>query len=200
MLGGDFNVCPTDDDVFDRDAMADDALCQAGDAPALARVRQPRLHRRLQRAASRAAITTPSGTIRPGRWPRDEGLRIDHLMLSPQAADLLEAVDIDREPRKQERPSDHTPIWAGWRSKRRSNSSKTCDRRLVDACHGASNRGDPHGDPRNVHLSLRQGCRQGDRLLQGRVRRHREVPPDRAERPHRPCGAAVRRRHPDARR
>ena len=46
-----------------------------------------------------------------GRWQRDEGLRIDHLLLSPQAADRLEACDVDRDPRGRHKPSDHTPVW-----------------------------------------------------------------------------------------
>ncbi len=46
-----------------------------------------------------------------GAWQKDFGLRIDHLLLSPQAADLLTASEIDRAPRNKEKPSDHTPIW-----------------------------------------------------------------------------------------
>jgi exodeoxyribonuclease-3 len=46
-----------------------------------------------------------------GCWQRDEGLRIDHLLLSPQAADRLQASGIDREPRGADKPSDHTPVW-----------------------------------------------------------------------------------------
>ena len=46
-----------------------------------------------------------------GRWQRDEGLRIDHLLLSPQAADSLDECDIDKTPRNGDKPSDHTPIW-----------------------------------------------------------------------------------------
>ena len=111
VLGGDFNVCPTDEDVFDVVAMADDALCQ------------PETRRRF-RELTNLGYTDALRALHPSgrhytfwdyqamRWPRNEGLRIDHLMLSPQAADLLEAVGIDREPRKLDRPSDHTPIWA----------------------------------------------------------------------------------------
>ncbi len=44
-------------------------------------------------------------------WSADRGLRIDHLLLSPQAADRLRSCQIDRKPRGRERPSDHTPIW-----------------------------------------------------------------------------------------
>ena len=46
-----------------------------------------------------------------GRWNRDEGLRIDHLLLSPHAADRVTACEIDKSPRGKERASDHTPIW-----------------------------------------------------------------------------------------
>jgi exodeoxyribonuclease-3 len=46
-----------------------------------------------------------------GRWPRDQGLRIDHLLLSPQASDRCTGCDIDRVPRGWEKASDHTPVW-----------------------------------------------------------------------------------------
>ena len=46
-----------------------------------------------------------------GAWQKDNGLRIDHLLLSPQAADRLEGCDIDREPRGKPKASDHTPVW-----------------------------------------------------------------------------------------
>jgi exodeoxyribonuclease-3 len=45
-----------------------------------------------------------------GRWHRDEGLRIDHVLLSPQAADRLVACTIDKAPRGREKASDHTPV------------------------------------------------------------------------------------------
>lgn len=111
VLGGDFNVCPSDEDVFDVHAMANDALCQ---------VETRRRWREFMNLGYVDALRAlyPSGRhytfwdYQAMRWPRNEGLRIDHLMLSPQAADLLEAVGIDKEPRKLDRPSDHTPIWA----------------------------------------------------------------------------------------
>ena len=46
-----------------------------------------------------------------GAWQRDNGVRIDHLMLSPEAADRLVEVGVDKAPRGLEKPSDHTPIW-----------------------------------------------------------------------------------------
>ena len=46
-----------------------------------------------------------------GAWNKDNGIRIDHLLLSPQAADRLTDIGIDKNPRGWERPSDHTPVW-----------------------------------------------------------------------------------------
>ena len=43
-------------------------------------------------------------------WDRDDGIRIDHLLLSPQAADRLEDVHVHREVRGREKPSDHVPV------------------------------------------------------------------------------------------
>ena len=48
---------------------------------------------------------------RAGAWAGDQGLRIDHLLLSPQAADRLSGAGIDRGPRGWERASDHAPVW-----------------------------------------------------------------------------------------
>lgn len=49
---------------------------------------------------------------RAQQFDRNEGYRIDHLLLSPQAADILAGCEIDDSPRKLEKPSDHTPVWA----------------------------------------------------------------------------------------
>ncbi|MDR4483788.1 MAG: exodeoxyribonuclease III [Nitrospirales bacterium] len=110
VLGGDFNVCPTDHDVYDPKGFADDALCR------------PESRTRF-RALCHLGYTDALRALHPelglytywdyqaGRWNRDEGLRIDHLLLSPQAADRLVAADVDRGPRGMDKPSDHTPVW-----------------------------------------------------------------------------------------
>lgn len=46
-----------------------------------------------------------------GAWNKDDGIRIDHMLLSPQAADLLVETGVDREARAAEKPSDHVPVW-----------------------------------------------------------------------------------------
>ncbi len=50
-----------------------------------------------------------------GAWQKDNGVRIDHLMLSPEAADRLVAAEVDKGPRGLEKPSDHTPVWVDLR-------------------------------------------------------------------------------------
>ena len=110
VLGGDYNVCPTDDDVYDPVGFAKDALCQ------------PESRRRF-RALCHLGYSEAFHALHPlphrysfwdyqrGAWQKDNGLRIDHLLLSPQAADRLDAVEIDRGPRGREKASDHTPVW-----------------------------------------------------------------------------------------
>ena len=110
VLAGDYNICPTDDDVYDPVAFRDDALCRI---EARARFRAL-LHLGLTdayRVFHREPHRYTFWDYQAGRWHRDEGLRIDHLLLSPHAADRIAACDIDKRPRAKERASDHTPIW-----------------------------------------------------------------------------------------
>jgi len=110
VLAGDYNVCPTDDDVYDPEGWREDALCRP---ESRARFR-PLLHAGFV-DAFRVFHPEPHRysfwDYQAGRWLRDEGLRIDHLLLSPQAADRLVAADIDRGPRGRDKASDHTPVW-----------------------------------------------------------------------------------------
>ena len=110
VLAGDYNICPTDDDVYDPVAFRNDALCRL---EARSRVRAllylglTDAYRGFHPEAHRYTFWD----YQAGRWHRDEGLRIDHLLLSPHAADRIAACDIDKKPRAKERSSDHTPIW-----------------------------------------------------------------------------------------
>jgi len=110
VLAGDYNVCPNDDDLYDPVAFRNDALCQP---ESRARFRTM-LHLGLTdayRVFHREPHRYTFWDYQAGRWHRDEGLRIDHLLLSPHAADRIAACDIDKRPRAKERASDHTPIW-----------------------------------------------------------------------------------------
>lgn len=110
VLGGDYNVCPADRDVCDPSAWRDDALCR----PDTRRAFRELIN--LGYLDSVRALHPEGGRYtwwdyQGGAWTRDQGLRIDHLLLSPRAADRLCAADIDRSPRGGERASDHTPVW-----------------------------------------------------------------------------------------
>ncbi|WP_114953061.1 exodeoxyribonuclease III [Sphingosinicella terrae] len=112
VLAGDWNVIPTDDpdDVFSARAMASDALMQPESRAAYRRV----LHLGFTDAI-RARY--PDGAVytfwdyTAGCWQRDAGFRIDHLLLSPQAADRLLDAGVDKEYRGREKASDHAPTW-----------------------------------------------------------------------------------------
>ncbi len=110
VFGGDYNVCPTDDDCWDPKGFADDALC---------RPESRALYRELVylgltdawRAIHGAEVSYSYWDYQRGAWPKDHGLRIDHLLLSPKAADRLQDSQIDSRPRAKEKASDHTPVW-----------------------------------------------------------------------------------------
>ena len=110
VLGGDYNVAPEEDDVFDVSAMTGQVLFHPEE-----RLRFRRLLFLGLTDAFRALHAEPHQfswwDYRGGAWQRDLGLRIDHLLLSPQAADRLVASGIDRSPRAQDKCSDHTPVW-----------------------------------------------------------------------------------------
>jgi len=111
VLAGDYNVAPTDLDVYDPRALANDALGR------------PESKDRLQ-ALKNLGLVDAFRVLHPysqsysywdyqaGAYQKDNGWRIDFLMCSPQAADRLVAADIDRAPRAKEKASDHTPAWA----------------------------------------------------------------------------------------
>lgn len=110
VLAGDYNVIPAPEDVYNPDVWLDDALFH----PASRAGYRALLHLGLT-DAFRACHDEPHQytfwDYQAGCWQKDHGLRIDHLLLSPQAADHLKACEIEREPRGWEKPSDHVPVW-----------------------------------------------------------------------------------------
>lgn len=110
VLGGDYNVIPHDIDCYDPAGWEGDALthpesrgaffklCNAGYMDAL-------------RAIHPTGAHYTYWDYQAGAWQRDNGVRIDHLLLSPEAGDRLVTVGVDKAPRGLEKPSDHTPIW-----------------------------------------------------------------------------------------
>lgn len=110
VLAGDFNVVPTEADIYPNHSWAGDALLQP-------EVRDA--YRRLLDQGWTDALRTihPSGPLwtfwsyMRGRWPADKGLRLDHLLLSPALAGQLRDAGVDRWTRGEADASDHAPGW-----------------------------------------------------------------------------------------
>ena len=110
VMAGDYNVIPQAEDAAKPQAWLEDALFlpQTRDA-----------YRRILNLGFTEAFHTRHPEpghysfwdYQAGAWERNNGIRIDHLLLSPQAADLLKDVTIDKDVRAGEKPSDHVPVW-----------------------------------------------------------------------------------------
>jgi exodeoxyribonuclease-3 len=111
ILAGDYNVIPAAADVSDPENWQTDALF----LPETRARFRALIHLGLTDAL-RAATDAPGlytfWDYQAGAWQRNKGLRIDHLLLSPQAADRLTGAGIDKDMRAREKPSDHVPVWA----------------------------------------------------------------------------------------
>jgi exodeoxyribonuclease-3 len=110
ILAGDYNVIPTPSDAKRPEVWVNDALF-------LPQTRQ-KFHELANlgltdavRAVSDAADLYTFWDYQAGAWQKDNGIRIDHLLLSPQAADRLQDAGIDRHVRSWDKPSDHVPVY-----------------------------------------------------------------------------------------
>ncbi|KRA70484.1 exodeoxyribonuclease III [Caulobacter sp. Root656] len=111
VIAGDYNVIPEAEDVANPEAWLGDALFQPESRAAFRALRNLGFT-----DAYMQADGAPGGytfwDYQAGAWPRNLGIRIDHLLLSPQAADHLAGVVIHRDERDKEKPSDHVPVVA----------------------------------------------------------------------------------------
>jgi len=110
VLAGDYNVIPAPEDVHNPAAWMEDALFR----PQTREKFRALLNLGLTDAVR--AVTDEPGLYsfwdyQAGAWQKNHGIRIDHLLLSPQAADRLVDAGIDRHVRAWEKPSDHVPVW-----------------------------------------------------------------------------------------
>ncbi|HAU21843.1 MAG TPA: exodeoxyribonuclease III [Erythrobacter sp.] len=112
---GDFNVIPQDDDVWAPKAMENDALMQPESRAAYSRLLADGWCDALRTHNPRGGVWT-YWDYQAGAWQRDHGFRIDHILLTPELADRLQAVGVDREHRGREKASDHAPVWANLRN------------------------------------------------------------------------------------
>lgn len=111
VIAGDYNVIPETADVANPEAWLGDALFQPESRAAFRSLKNLGLT-----DAYMQADGAPGGytfwDYQAGAWPRNLGIRIDHLLLSPQAADRLAGLVIHRDERDKEKPSDHVPVVA----------------------------------------------------------------------------------------
>ena len=110
VLMGDFNVIPTDEDVYDPKAWRKDALLQPEVREAYRQLLAQGWTDSLRQVSGDARIYTFWDYFRQ-HAERDRGLRIDHLLVNPVLAPRLMAAGVDRWVRLQEKASDHAPTW-----------------------------------------------------------------------------------------
>jgi exodeoxyribonuclease-3 len=110
VLCGDYNIIPQAEDAAHPQNWLSDALYLPQTRAAYQRLLNLGLTDAI-RAQNPAPGTYTFWDFQAGAWERNNGIRIDHLLLSPQAADLLQASGIDKAVRGRDRPSDHVPVW-----------------------------------------------------------------------------------------
>ena len=110
VLGGDFNVVPTEFDIYPKHSYADNALLQPEPRGAYARLLKQGWTDALRKLHPHDPQFTFWSYMR-NRWPRNAGLRLDFLLLSPACEERLLAGDVDRWVRALPEASDHAPVW-----------------------------------------------------------------------------------------
>lgn len=110
LMGGDYNVIPQDEDAARPEVWREDALALPESRAAFRRILNLGFTE-----AFRARVQGPGHytfwDYQAGAWNKNDGIRIDHFLLSPQAADLLTDIGIDKDIRARDKPSDHVPVW-----------------------------------------------------------------------------------------
>ena len=116
VILGDYNIIPQKEDAARPDAWRDDALFRSESRAAFRRIvnlglldafRAIHPHMPPQPGPEQFSFWD----YQAGAWDKNDGIRIDHLLLTPQAADLLTDCQIDSAVRGREKPSDHVPVW-----------------------------------------------------------------------------------------
>jgi exodeoxyribonuclease-3 len=110
VLAGDYNVIPQAEDAKNPKDWLTDALFLPETRAAFRRLISLGYTEATRAMDSRPGLYS-FWDYQAGAYQRDNGIRIDHLLLSPQAADLLRGGGIDKAQRGEEKPSDHVPVW-----------------------------------------------------------------------------------------
>jgi len=110
LMAGDYNIIPQAEDAKRPDAWREDALFRPESRAAFRRVLNLGFTEAF-RSCTLGAGHYSFWDYQAGAWDRDDGIRIDHFLLTPQCADLLRDCWIEKEVRGREKPSDHVPVW-----------------------------------------------------------------------------------------
>ena len=108
VLAGDYNVIPEAIDAKHPEQWVNDALFQPESRQSFRRLSNPGMTDAV-RAVTEDGDTFPFWDYQAGAWQKNNGIRIDHLMLSPEAADRFVSASIEKHVRAWEKPSDHVP-------------------------------------------------------------------------------------------
>lgn len=110
LMAGDYNTIPQPEDCWDTKPWEEDALFLPGTREAFHRIVNLGFTDAF-RVRNAAPMNYTFWDYQAGAWQKNHGIRIDHFLLSPSCADLLNDCRIDREVRGKDKPSDHVPIW-----------------------------------------------------------------------------------------
>lgn len=110
VMAGDYNVVPTDEDIYNPRSWRKDALLQPESRERYAKLLEAGWVDAIRERHPGDRVYTFWDYFRQ-HWERDAGLRIDHLLLNPAAAARLKAAGVDRWVRALPKPSDHAPAW-----------------------------------------------------------------------------------------
>jgi exodeoxyribonuclease-3 len=110
VLAGDYNVVPTEADIYPKHSYGADALLRPESRQAFSRLLSQGWTDALRTIHPQGAPYTYWSYLRE-RWPKDKGLRIDHLLASPNLSDAIIDAGVDRWVRGQDGASDHAPAW-----------------------------------------------------------------------------------------
>jgi len=109
VLAGDYNVIPEPEDAADPEAWRSDALFLPVSRAAFRALLAEGYTDAIRACDPRDGLYT-FWDYQAGCWPRNQGIRIDHLLLSPQAADRLISASVQKHLRGLDKPSDHVPV------------------------------------------------------------------------------------------
>lgn len=110
FMAGDYNVIPQTEDAARPEAWLKDALFLPDTRDAFRRILNLGFTEAF-RARNQLPGHYSFWDYQAGAWQRNDGIRIDHFLLTPQAADLMTDCQIDAHVRDREKPSDHVPVW-----------------------------------------------------------------------------------------